>query len=137
MFGISRIRGGIEAGKVVAATTPAAVSAGARNGNAIDRRGYHSIALGLVLGAETGSPSARTVSVVLETSADGSTGWTAFNSSVTQLRGTLSQTGVLSNFDLEGALDYVRVVETLAFTGGSAPTRVVSTIGVLSGPNRP
>lgn len=126
-------------------TIPAAPVAGTRNGSAINRRVGGSLAMSLTLiattGAETGSPSARTFDAKIQDSADGSTGWADYIppdqttvAAVTQITAASSEAEV--DVNLSGAKQYVRVVDTLAFTGGTSPTLGIQTTVVLGGFDR-
>jgi hypothetical protein len=124
---------------VVKGTPPAAVSAGTRNGAAINRIGFRSLTLHAATGAETGSPSARTVNAKIQDSADGSTGWADYvppgsstAAAVAEITAANAEAEV--DVDLAGAKAYVRVVEVTAFTGGTSPTLGVATTVVLGGP---
>jgi hypothetical protein len=137
--GISRMRGGLDEVKAIAMTPPAAAkSAGTVTGPAVNRLGYQSVALFAVKGAETGAPSARTLTVTIEDSADGSTGWAAYKPDLlVQVSGELVAAAATPvNADLTGAREWIRAIEVLAFTGGTAPTLLVSTVGVFTGRER-
>lgn len=115
-------------------------SAGTRNGSAVDRLQGGSMANSLVLlcnvGATTGSPSAQTYDCKLQDSADGSTGWNDIaGAAITQ---KTSATAALSHVDvnLAGAKRYLRVVEVVAFTGGSQPATPAGVVLVLGGFDR-
>lgn len=117
-------------------TVPAAVAAGTRNGAAINRFTAAGRANSCVLfansGAETGSPSARTLDAKLQDSADGSTGWADIaGASITQI--TAASSSTRKNVSLASAKQYIRAVETVAFTGGTAPTLGASSAVVLGG----
>ena len=139
--GISGFRGGLDRQKVVLLTPPvAAKSAGSVTGPAINRLGFQSLAMFAALGAETGSPTGRTVTVTIQDSADGSTGWADYKPDLVVTASVeavaAGAAGLPSNVDLTGAKEYIRAVEVLAFTGGTTPTRFVNIIGVLSGKER-
>lgn len=131
--------------KATRGTIPAAPVAGVRNGSAINRRVSGSLAMSLTLiattGAETGSPSARTFDAKIQDSADGSTGWADYIppdqttvAAVTQITAASSEAEV--DVNLSGAKAFVRVVDTLAFTAGTAPTLGIQTTVVLGGFDR-
>ncbi len=132
--------------KVTKGNPPAAASAGTRNGASIDRSPaggvtYHSATLYAASGAETGAPSARTLDAKIQDSADGSTGWAdyippgqATVAAIAQITAANSEAEV--DVDLSGAKRYVRVVETLGFTGGTSPTLGVQESVVLGGADR-
>ena len=131
--------------KPVVGTVPAAASAGTRNGSTIDRRVNGALALSANLfaatGAETGSPSARTVDAKIQDSADGSTGWADYIppdqstvAAIAQITAASSSAEV--DVKLSGAKRYIRVVEVLAFTSGTTPTLGVQTTVTLGGFDR-
>jgi hypothetical protein len=132
--------------KTVKGNPPALPAAGARNGAAIDRSPaggihYNGLTLYAASGAETGAPSARTLDAKIQDSADGSTGWAdyippgqATVAAIPQITAANSEAEV--DVDLSGAKRYVRVVETLAFTGGTAPTLGAQETVVLGGADR-
>lgn len=108
---------------------PTVQVAGTLNGATIDRmaagtqQGYLSCVLWGGCGAATGSPSAQTYDCKLQDSPDGST-WADFtdaagNGALTQI--TADDTSGTENVNLEAADRYIRVVQTVGFTGGSTP----------------
>lgn len=117
--------------KTVPGSTPRAASAGATNGAAVDRLGYGSLVLATATGAATGSPSAVGVAAKLQDSADGSTGWADVSGAALALAAENASGKV--NVDLAGVKRYVRVVETVALTGGSTPTLALASTVVLGG----
>lgn len=118
--------------KSVKGINPAASAAATINGPAIDRSYFHSAVLHHACGAATGGPSARTVDSKLQDSADGSTGWTDIPGAVAaQL--TADNTDAEKDVSLEGAKKFIRVVTTIAFTGGTTPTIPVSATVTLGG----
>jgi hypothetical protein len=131
--------------KPVIGTVPAAPVAGTRNGSAINRRQSGAIAQGCTLfassGAVTGGPATQTLDAKIQDSADGSTAWADYIPPDQTTVGAITQiTAVNSSADvdinLSGAKAFIRVVETLAFTGGAAPTMGVETAVILSGFDR-
>lgn len=117
-----------------AGTVPAVVLAGTRNGAAIDRTGYQSCVLFAQTGAVTGSPSTQSLAAKLQHSDDGSTGWADISgAAITAISAASSAAKV--NVNLSTAKQYIRVVETAAFSGGSTPTMGVGTSVVLGGAN--
>ncbi len=115
------------------AIRPVAQAAATVNGLAIARGDAPSCVLLHATGSETGAPSARTVASKLQDSSDGSTGWvdipgaavgdlTAIN---TEARAAISLLG--------STKDFIRVVTTVSFTGGTAPTIVIAATLVLGG----
>jgi hypothetical protein len=127
---------------------PANTSAGTVNGAAIDRAGigggtlFHSCVLHGACGAATGSPSAQTVDNKLQDSADGSTGWADITgastgwaditgAALTQL--TADNGEAEKDVDLSSAKRYIRVVNTVDFTGGTSPAIPVAAEVVLGG----
>lgn len=111
---------------------PANASAGAINGAAIDRAGQGGgkLALSAVLhhacGAATGAPTARTVDSKIQDSADGSTGWADYVDPKTGVVAAAAQLTADNqdaevDVDLSAAKKFIRVVETVGFTGGTTP----------------
>jgi len=132
--------------KPVKGNPPALPAAGVRNGAAIDRNVaggvmYHSATLYAASGAETGAPSARTLDAKIQDSADGSTGWADYIppgqltvAAIPQIVAANAEAEV--DVDLSGAKKFIRVVETLGFTGGTAPTLGATETVVLGGADR-
>lgn len=114
-------------------TVPAAVAAGTRNGAAINRKGFGSCVLVGETGAISGAPTAQTVDVKLQDSADGVTfadyvppGGVAADAAIQQI--TAANTQRTKNIDLGAAREFIRTVETTTLTAGTTPT-----IGARSG----
>ena len=131
--------------KTTKGNPPLANSAGTRNGAAIDRNvaggvAYNGLTLYAASGVETGAPSARTLDAKIQDSADGSTGWLDYKpdgvnvAAITQITTANAETEV--DVDLSGAKRYVRVVEVIAFTGGTTPTLAAQETVILSGADR-
>lgn len=132
--------------KPVIGTVPALVAAGTRNGPAIDRATpggvhYSSLTLHTATGATAGAPTTQAVDSKLQTSGDGATGWADYvppgetaAAAVAQITAASSNAEV--DVNLEGAKRFIRVVETVAFTGGTAPTIGVSSTVILAGADR-
>lgn len=112
--------------------------ASADGGTAIDRYAqnarsgkYMSALLFAKVGAATGSPTAQSVTVTVQDSADGSTDWTAIGSanvhgasaSGSGLAAITADNGAAyCEINLKHVRRYVRVLVTTAFTGGTSPT---------------
>lgn len=111
---------------------PVASVAATLTGAAIDRQDYLSCVLTAVAGAATGSPTALTLDAKLQDSADGSTGWADITGAAIT---TIAAASTLGRVDvnLHGAARYIRVVSTVAFTGGTSPTLGVATVVDLGG----
>lgn len=133
--------------KPVIGTVPAAASAGTRNGSAINRRlsGSNALALSATLvavtGAATGTPTTQTLDAKIQDSADGSTGWADYIPPDQATVGAITQITAVNtvgdvDVNLAGAKQYIRVVEVLAFTGGTTPTLGVQTTVILGGFDR-
>lgn len=121
-----------------AGLAPISLSAGASNGDAIDRSGMDSCKLVCSAGAATGSPSAQTVDCKVQDSADGSTGWADYanppgttTAATTQL--TADDTAAEANVNLRSAKQFIRTVTTVGFTGGTTPAIVVAPSVILGG----
>lgn len=121
---------------------PAAASAGTRNSAAIPRGNFQSCKLNLRAGATTGTPTSFTADAKIQDSADGSTGWadytpppgpgsTPATAAVTQI--TAASKMQSKDVDLATAKAFIRVVETVAFVGGTTPTLAVCSDVVLGG----
>lgn len=124
--------------KPVVGVVPTASAAATINGASIDRINYQSAVLVANTGAETGSPSARSLNAKIQHSTDGSTGWNDYTdpttgavAAITAITAASTQAKVAVN--LSAAKRYIRVVETVAFTGGTSPTLAVSGHVILGG----
>lgn len=119
---------------------PAARAAGTVNGTGFSRRGYNSCVLVGITGAESGSPSARSVDFKLQHSDTLGGTYADFTPSVPNPGGTgaLAQIAAVDtlkkrSIDLKTAKEFIRVVGTSAFTAGTAPTLLSAAIVVLGG----
>lgn len=119
---------------------PAARSAGAVNGTGIDRTGFNSCVLIGQAGAVTGAPSAQTVDYKLQHSDLIGSGYVDYTPSIPNPGGTgaVAQLTAVStvkkrSIDLKTAKQFIRVVGTVGFTGGTTPTLNTSAIIVLGG----
>lgn len=117
--------------KAVFGVAPAAQSAGAVSGAAIDRLGYLSCVLAVITGAVTGSPSAQSATCQIEHSDDGLSNWGALSGA--QVAVTAANSIGQVDVDLSGAKRYIRVTNTTAFTGGSGPTLASGAAVILGG----
>jgi hypothetical protein len=123
--------------KSVKGVNPTNSGAATINGAAIDRQGFLSCELHHACGAASGGPSARTVDCKLQDSADGSNGWADYNpdgagsGAAAQL--STDNAEARKAINLASAKRYIRVVETVAFTGGSSPAIPVAATVVLGG----
>lgn len=121
---------------------PAAQSAGTRSGGAIDVSAYQSGVLVANLGATTGTPTGASVTYSLESSANGTDGWTAvvdLDGNALQVATTAVNKAVELDFNLQllkADHSYLRVKEVVAFTGGTTPTVVTGVSLVLGGGQR-
>ena len=126
-----------DAGVLVAprsGTAPAAVAAGTRNSAAVDRLGFDSCVLAAQTGAASGTPTTLTLAAKLQESADGATGWADIADAA--IEPLTAANGIARvNVRLPAAKRYLRVVETVGFTGGSGPTIGASSTIVLCGPD--
>jgi hypothetical protein len=126
-----------DAGVLVAprsGTVPAAVAAGTRNSAAVDRLGFDSCVLAAQTGAASGTPTTLSVAAKIQESADGATGWADIADAA--IEPLTVENGIARvNVRLPAAKRYLRVVETVAFTGGSTPTIGASSTIVLCGPD--
>lgn len=116
---------------------PALASAGTRNGAAIDRQSFHSGLLVAKSGAIAGAPTAQTLDAKIQDSDDGSTNWNDYKpdgtnvAAITQI--TAANTIARKAFNLMRAKRFIRVVEIVAFTGGTTPTIGAEETVVLGG----
>lgn len=117
--------------KCAIGTVPAASSAGSVNGSAIDRMGFSSCVLEVQTGAETGTPSARSATVKLQDSADGSTGWADITGASVAVSAV--NTRARLTVSLGAVKRYIRAVNTTAFTGGTTPTLASAAVVILGG----
>ena len=131
--------------KSIIGTVPAAPIAGTRNGTAINRRQSGALAMGCTLfassGAETGAPSARTLDTKIQDSADGSTGWADYippdqTTVAANAQIIAASSSAEVDVNLAGSKGFIRVVETLGFTGGTSPTLGVQSTVLLYGFDR-
>lgn len=127
----------------VQALAPASQVAGSRNGTAIDITDFRSGVLVVNLGAVSGTPTTTSVTYALQSNTDGgSTGWAALKDQ--DGNGiTLAVTAGGASQEKDFTLQYipqdhlfVRVTETVAFTGGTAPAVLSSATFVLGGAQR-
>lgn len=109
------------------ASAQAAAASFSLTGLTFDRANgdFQSLLAGVFLGAATGSPSAVSVTAKLQESADDST-WTDvddddINSTVQVAVTAVNSQGFMA-IDASRLKRYVRLVFTVAFTGGSSPT---------------
>lgn len=132
MGGVSRMR---DSGAYMKVAMPAASvdvdAAGTINGAGIDRRGFESCTLFASTGDIAGSPTATTVDIKLQDSADNSTFADLTGAALTQI--TAADTLEQKDIDLSGAKRYIRIVRVVAFTGGISPTVDVGVGVVLAG----
>jgi len=114
-----------------------ALSAGASNGDAIDRTGMMACKMHVSTGAATGTPTSFTVITKLQDSADGTT----FADFTDPVSGSVPTVPTVTAVDSEaelavnllGARQYIRTVTTVAFVGGTTPTLVCAPLFVLGG----
>jgi hypothetical protein len=119
---------------------PAARTAGTANGTGFDRIGFNSCVLIGQSGAETGSPTARSVDFKIQHSDVVGSGYADYTPSIPApgATGALAQIAAVStmkkrSIDLKTAKQFIRVVATTAFTGGTSPTLLSSAVVVLGG----
>ena len=131
------------------AIAPAAARAAATvNGAAIDKRSVEAACGGGALegiivvdvGASSGSPSAISLTIKLQDSADNSSWADVTSNDIVDSAGDIvltaeSQIQTLG-FRLPGLRRYLRVVGTLAFTGGTSPTLLYSASVLIGHPQR-
>lgn len=102
------------------------------NGAAINRQGYQSALLAVDVGATEGTPDSFTVDVLLQESADGSTGWTEVDdSAITTI--TAINTSQVKAVNLAGLKQYVRAVAAVEFVNGTSPKVLMAASLILGG----
>lgn len=123
--------------KPVASVRPQAATATV-NGGSVDRIAHNlplSALMRTALGAVTGAPSSFTVQAKVQDSADNST-FADYAPLGTVIQGAVlaaANSDDLVPVNLSSARRYVRVVETIAFTGGTSPTIEIAADLILSG----
>lgn len=124
----------------IAGLAALANSAGTRTGAAIDRLQSGAMSNSLVLacnvGATTGAPSAATYDCKVQDSADGSTGWADLSGAAITQKTSLTAGLVQRDVDLAPAKRFIRVVEVIAFTGGTTPATPAAVDVILGGFDR-
>lgn len=110
-----------ESAKLKAAIAPGAFAAGDLTPIVIDRAGFYDALVHLKVGAATGTPTAQGVSLKIYTGdvADGSDGVEVTGDAVAALTADNAETG--KSIDLNSYKRYVKIVPTVAFTGGTTP----------------
>lgn len=119
----------IENAKIVPALNPAApYSAGTTNGIVVLRLNYNSLIVGLAVGAATGTPTSFSVTVKIQTGneSNGSDMADLIDPETGEAYTTgaliANNTNVYKPLLIDGAKKYIRVVQTVTFVGGTAPT---------------
>ncbi|MBW2672139.1 MAG: hypothetical protein JRD89_01825 [Deltaproteobacteria bacterium] len=102
------------------AIRPQAAAAGTVNGLSIDRLGFEDAVLLVSVGAVSGGPTAQTVDVKIQDSADGTTWADVPGLTVEQI--TAGDTYKELGINLSPLRRYIRAVATVAFTEGTTPT---------------
>jgi len=105
--------------KLQPAIRPQAAAAGTVNGLSIDRLGFEDAVLLVSAGAVAGAPTAQTVDVKIQDSADGTTWVDVAGLAVEQI--TAGDTSKELGINLSPLRRYIRAVATVAFTGGTTP----------------
>ncbi|QSQ19320.1 hypothetical protein JY651_28740 [Pyxidicoccus parkwayensis] len=124
------------------ALAPAQQAEGSRNGAAFDVSKYGSGTLVVNVGTVAGTPSATSLTYTLEASPDGTNGWAPLkNADGANVALTFTAGGACKelDFDLQYANaehHFLRVVETVDFTGGTTPSVVAGATLVLGGGQR-
>lgn len=112
---------------------PFLISASTDYGDAFTYVGSQSAVLTAATGAATGSPTEQTVTVSLQSSADGST-WTDVPDTAVALTGDEKSGEVDINLALiTSGHDKLRVKVVVALTGGTSPKQSVAAIVTLGG----
>ena len=129
------LRAPFEQSKALLALALAAGNA-AQNGASVDRTGYSSAIVDVVVG-HTGAPTGGTVTLQMQDSADGVT-FANYGSPVSApiTAGNAGGQLVSLGINLMGARQFVRVVSQSAPTGGASPAASTSATLRLFGPDR-
>jgi len=118
--------------KLQKAIDPEDSAAATITGAAIDRTGFNSCILHAAAGAATGAPSAQTVDAKIQDSATSGGSFVDFpGGAITQITADDSDAEV--DIDLSGAKAFIKVVVTVAFTGGTTPAIPVASTLALGG----
>ena len=119
---------------------PQSSAAAVINGSSL-QRSAHGLPLSAVLhqhiGAIGGAPSAASVVSKIQHSPDNAT-WADYtpdgaSAVATTAALTAATTGNRLNVDLSGANDFIRIVTTITFTGGTSPTVIVAAELIIGG----
>lgn len=124
----------------VTSVFPQSSAAATINGSSL-QRSVHGLPLSCVVhqhvGALGGAPATTSVVSKIQHSPDNSTwaDYTADGASAVAATPALTaaSTGNRANVDLSGANDWIRVVTTISFTGGTSPTAVVAAEMIIGG----
>jgi len=117
---------------------PQSSGAATVNGTVIDRTGYLSMVGHGRVGAVSGSPSTTSVAFKVQHGAK-SDGTDMADFTDEQGNGpaigtvTAATTGVKQGFNLRGAKQYIRIVATVSFTGGTSPAALIYANALLGG----
>jgi hypothetical protein len=113
----------------------ASTGGAARNGTGFDRQSFHSGVLVCTSGAATGTPTSFTFAAKIQDSDDNSV-FADYNDG----SGVVAITNIIAinsfarkKFSLIKARRFIRVVETVTFVGGTAPTLAVQETVTLGG----
>lgn len=126
-----------------AANAPASNAAGTRNSTGFDRFSVfsHSCVLVEYVGAASGTPTSFTVDAKIQHSSDnGSTdAWSDYTAPEGAAAITTATAAGLVEKDvnLQGAKQYIRVTETVAFVGGTSPAVQSASLLVMGGSTNP
>ncbi|TQF14052.1 hypothetical protein FJV41_20860 [Myxococcus llanfairpwllgwyngyllgogerychwyrndrobwllllantysiliogogogochensis] len=118
---------------------PAAQAAGSRNGAVFTFGTFRSLVLCAVTGATAGTPTSFSATYKLQTSADGTTWADAKDRDGDTVALAVAAAGSVAELDVDlqevcpDGHDRIRVVETVAFTGGTAPTVLSSSTVIFGG----
>lgn len=124
------------------ALSPASQAAGTRNGTSYDVSKYGSGTVVANVGAASGTPTTISVTYTLQTSPDGSSGWTTLKNidgNDVVLTVTAASTAKELDFNLQYVPQddhYLRALETVAFTGGTSPAVVTGATLIFGGSQR-
>jgi hypothetical protein len=115
---------------------PIASAGATRNGTGFDRTGFDSCVLVGELGAATGTPTSFTYDLKIQHSdvvGSGYADYTPPSGTASLTQQTAGSVVVEKDIDLSAAKQFIRVVEVVAFVGGTSPTLPCSAVLVMGG----
>ena len=127
--------------KLIPALTPTAteLSAGTENGLVLNRVGFYSAIFGVAVGAATGTPTAQSVKIKIQTGDESNGSDMADYLDAEDILYESDEldadnTNTFLNVDLTAAKTYIRAVVTVAFTGGTTPAIATNVYAAFGDP---